>query len=88
MITIDKRSLLRASRIGAIKGYNRQVAEDVIDKLPEGAVFPILASTPHRHAQGQRRPVHMRVIIAVAPTETWQMDIDMSIYDELKEHAA
>lgn len=80
------KDILRQVSKDAFKiGFSRQVGVDLIDKLPDGAMFPVLASVLHDRVQGQRGYHHMRTIIAVAPKETWMMDMCLETFLKLPE---
>lgn len=82
---LTKDILAQVSRDGARIGFARQIGGDLIERLPDGANFPVLASILHDRVQGQRGYHHMRTIIAVSPKETWQIDMCLDTFSSLPE---
>ena len=85
MKVITKAGLTAVSKTAFKRGFARQIGTDLIERLPDGAQFPILASAYHDRVQGQRGIPHMRTIIAVSTGETWQMDMEMDVFNDLPE---
>lgn len=82
---LTKSDLHEVAVNGAKIGYSRQVGTDLVERLPDGARFPVLASMYHDHVQGQRGKPHVRAIVAVSEDETWQLDIDLLLFHDLPE---
>lgn len=80
---LTKPILMKVARNGAKVGFSRQVGTDLVERLPSGAKFPVLASMLHDRVQGQRGRPHARTIIAVSDGETWQIDIDLDTFNDL-----
>lgn len=85
MKIMTKQNLRDAAAAGIRRGYSRQIGTDLVESLPEGARFPVLASALRDYVQGVRGKPYVRAIVAVGPKETWQIDINADTFDSLPE---
>jgi hypothetical protein len=82
---LTKETLEEVAKVGAEVGYSRQVGTDMVDRLPSGGRFPVVMSMCHDRVQGRRGVPHMRALVAVSLEETWQVDMDLDVFNSLPE---
>lgn len=75
--------LLAAAIAGNKVGFNRQLNPKAIAKLDADLRFPVTFSMLHEHINGRLADPHVRAIVAVSPTETVTLDVEMDLFNSL-----
>jgi hypothetical protein len=84
--TISKDLLLKAAQMGPTCGYNRQLCDQKISRLPS-CRYKIVAVIPHFHAFFQPVPEHRRFVVEIGNTLAFvdvPLDFAQRILNEAK----
>jgi hypothetical protein len=75
--------LLAATIAGNKIGFNRQLNPDGVAKLDADQKYPVTFSMLHEHIAGELAEPHVRAVVAVDPTHTVTLDVEMSLFNSL-----
>ena len=85
--TISSALLFEAAQKGPQWGYNRQLCDKKIGKLPAFGRYKIDMVLPHFHAFGVRVPEHRRIVVVIGDSLAFvdvPLEFAQRIHDEAK----